>query len=220
MIRISASVLGADLLRLGEEIEMAERIGVQWLHLDHMDGHFAPNVSFGPDFVRAIRKKTDLFLDVHLMFTNPMEYIDIYTRAGADMITVHAEADDDPKKCLKKIKANGKKAGISINPHTPPEKIARLLPLCDHVLVMTVEPGFGGQKLRGYCLDKVSVIADMIKKSGRDITIAVDGGVKVENAREVVASGANVLVMGTGLFRAEDPERVVREISALEEERA
>ena len=212
MIRISASVLGADLLRLGEEIEMAERAGVQWLHLDHMDGHFTPNVSFGPDFVRAIRKKTDLFLDVHLMFTNPMEYVDVYCRAGSDMITVHAEADDDPYRVLSRIKKNGKKAGISINPHTPPEMIQKLLPLCDHVLVMTVEPGFGGQKLRGYCLDKVSVIADMIKKTGRDITLAVDGGVKVDNAKDVVASGANVLVMGTGLFRAEDPADVVRSI--------
>ena len=217
MIRISASVLGADLLRLGEEIEMAERAGVQWLHLDHMDGHFAPNISFGPDFVRAIRKKTKLFLDVHLMFTNPMEYITVYARGGADMITVHVEADDDPKKALEMIKQNGKLAGISINPHTPPEKIQKLLPLVDHVLVMTVEPGFGGQKLRGYCLDKVSVVADMIKKSGREITIAVDGGVKVENAKEVVEAGANVLVMGTGLFRAEDPASVVREICALEE---
>ena len=217
MIRISASVLGADLLRLGEEIELAERIGVQWLHLDHMDGHFAPNVSFGPDFVRAIRNKTKLFLDVHLMFTNPMEYIDVYCRAGSDMITIHAEADDDPLKAIRMIKKNGKKVGVSINPHTPPEKIAKLLPLIDHVLVMTVEPGFGGQKLRGYCLDKVSVIADMIKKTGREITIAVDGGVKVDNAKDVVEAGANVLVMGTGLFRAEDPAYVVREICALGE---
>jgi len=219
MIRISASVLGADLLRLGEEIEMAERAGVQWLHLDHMDGHFTPNISFGPDFVRAIRKKTELFLDVHLMFTNPMEYIDVYTRAGSDMITVHVETQDDPLRVINKIRVNGKKAGISINPHTPPEKIQKLLPVIDHVLVMTVEPGFGGQKLRGYCLDKVSVIADMIKKTGRDITIAVDGGVKVDNAKDVVNAGANVLVMGTGLFRAEDPARVVREICSLEEPR-
>jgi len=217
MIRISASVLGADLLRLGEEIDLAERAGAHWLHLDHMDGHFTPNISFGPDFVRAIRKKTDLFLDVHLMFTNPMEYIDVYCRAGSDMITVHAEAEDDPMRVINKIRVNGKKAGISINPHTPPEKIARLLPIVDHVLVMTVEPGFGGQKLRGYCLDKVSVIADMVKRTGRDITIAVDGGVKVENAKTVVESGANVLVMGTGLFHAEDPARVVREICALGE---
>ena len=214
MIRISASVLGADLLRLGEEIEMAARAGVQWLHLDHMDGHFTPNISFGPDFVRAIRKKTDLFLDVHLMFTNPMEYIDVYCRAGSDMITVHAEADDDPLRVINRIRMNGKKSGISINPHTPPEKIAKLLPVVDHVLVMTVEPGFGGQKLRGYCLDKVSVIADMIKKTGREITIAVDGGVKVENAKAVVEAGANVLVMGTGFFCAEDPAHVVREICA------
>ena len=217
MIRVSASILGADLLRLGEEIELAEKSGVQWLHLDHMDGHFAPNISFGPDFVRAIRKKTDLFLDVHLMFTNPMDYVDIYCRAGSDMITVHAEADDDPRKVLKKIKANKKMAGICINPHTPPEMIQKLLPLCDHVLVMTVEPGFGGQKMRGYCLDKVSVVADMIKKTGREISIAVDGGVKLENAEAVVQAGANVLVMGTGFFKAENPQQVVSEICSLEE---
>ena len=216
MIRIAPSILGADLLRLGEEIELVERLGLEWLHLDHMDGHFTPNVSFGPDFVRAIRKKTKLFLDVHLMFTNPMDYIDTYTRAGADMITVHVEANA-PEACLKKIHKNGLRAGISINPHTAPDKIERLLPLCDHVLVMTVEPGFGGQKLREYCLGKVSVISDMIKKTGRDITIAVDGGVKLENVERVAAAGANVLVMGTGIFRAEDPSALVQSIHEITE---
>jgi len=220
MTIVSPSVLGADLLRLGEEIEMVEKLGVQWLHLDHMDGHFAPNVSFGPDFVRAIRKKTDLFLDVHLMFTNPMQYIDTYTRAGADMITVHVEAEDDPETVLKKIRHNGLKAGISLNPHTPAERIRRLLPLCDLVLVMTVEPGFGGQKLRGYCLSKVTVIRDMIRETGRNILIAVDGGVKMENVKSVVEAGANVLVMGTGIFRAEDPSAVIEAIRAAGEERA
>ena len=216
MIRISASVLGADLLRLGEEIETAERSGVQWLHLDHMDGHFTPNISFGPDFVRAIRKKTDLFLDVHLMFTNPMEYIDVYCRAGSDMITVHAEADDDPLRVINRIRMNGKKAGISINPHTPPDRIRHLLEYVDMVLVMTVEPGFGGQKLREYCLGKISVIRDMIQKTGRDILIEVDGGVKMDNARRVIEAGADVLVMGTGIFVAEDPAAVVRTICSQE----
>ena len=218
MTIISPSVLGADLLRLGEEIEMVEKLGVQWLHLDHMDGHFAPNISFGPDFVRAIRKKTNLFLDVHLMFTNPMQYIDTYSRAGADMITVHVEADDDPEMVLKKIRANGIKTGISVNPHTPAERIRKLLPLCDLVLVMTVEPGFGGQKLRSYCLSKVTVIRDMIRESGKEILIAVDGGVKMENVREVIESGADVLVMGTGIFRAEDPAAVVQAIRDAGEE--
>ena len=217
MTIIAPSVLGADLLRLGEEIELVERLGLKWLHLDNMDGHFTPNISFGPDFVRAIRKKTDLFLDVHLMFTNPLEYIDTYTKAGADSITVHVEADDDPMTVIQKIRANGLKAGISLNPHTPPDHIRHLLEYVDMVLVMTVEPGFGGQKLREYCLGKVSVIRDMIEKTGRDILIEVDGGVKVENAHRVVEAGADVLVMGTGVFAAEDPQAVVDEICGAEE---
>ena len=217
MTIIAPSVLGADLLRLGEEIELVERLGLKWLHLDNMDGHFTPNISFGPDFVRAIRKKTDLFLDVHLMFTNPLEYIDTYTKAGADSITVHVEADDDPMTVIQKIRANGLKAGISLNPHTPPDHIRHLLEYVDMGLVMTVEPGFGGQKLREYCLGKVSVIRDMIEKTGRDILIEVDGGVKVDNAHRVVEAGADVLVMGTGVFAAEDPQAVVDEICGAEE---
>ena len=217
MKEISASVLGADLLNLEREIKRMEALGVKWLHLDHMDGHFTPNISFGPDFVRAIRKKTDLFLDVHLMFTNPMDYIDTYTKAGSDMITVHVEADDEPRYVIDKIRENGLKVGISLNPHTPPERIRHLLPYVDLVLVMTVEPGFGGQKLREYCLGKVSVIRDMINKTGRDILIAVDGGVKVDNAMRVVEAGADVLVMGTGIFAAPDPAEVVRSICGTED---
>ena len=217
MTIISPSVLGADLMRLGEEIELVEKLGLEWLHLDNMDGHFTPNISFGPDFVRAIRKKTDLFLDVHLMFTNPMDYIDTYTKAGADMITVHVEADDEPEYVIDRIRENGLKAGISLNPHTNPDKIRHLLGKVDLVLVMTVEPGFGGQKLREYCLGKVTVIRDMIKKTGRDILIAVDGGVKMDNAQRVVEAGADVLVMGTGVFAAKDPAAVVRAICSPEE---
>ena len=217
MTIISPSVLGADLMRLGEEIELVEKLGLKWLHLDNMDGHFTPNISFGPDFVRAIRKKTDLFLDVHLMFTNPMDYIDTYTKAGADMITVHVEADDEPEYVIDRIRENGLKAGISLNPHTNPDKIRHLLGKVDLVLVMTVEPGFGGQKLREYCLGKVTVIRDMIKKTGRDILIAVDGGVKMDNAQRVVEAGADVLVMGTGVFAAKDPAAVVRAICSPEE---
>lgn len=218
MTIIAPSVLGADLLRLGEEIELVERLGLKWLHLDNMDGHFTPNISFGPDFVRAIRRKTDLFLDVHLMFTNPMEYIDTYTKAGADSITVHVEAEDDPLTVIKKIRANGLKAGVSLNPHTPPDRIRHLLEYVDMVLVMTVEPGFGGQKLREYCLGKISVIRDMIEKTGRDILIEVDGGVKMDNAHRVIEAGADVLVMGTGVFTAADPAVVVRTICAPEAE--
>ena len=218
MITLSPSVLGADLMRLGEEIEKAERLGVRWLHLDNMDGHFAPNISFGPDFVRAIRKKTNLFLDVHLMLDYPMRYIDTFARAGADMITVHLEARDDITEMLKKIRSLGIKAGLSINPHTSPDAVRKYLPYCDLVLVMTVEPGFGGQRLRGYCLDKIPVLRRMMQESGRQIHISVDGGIKLENFEEAVRMGADVLVMGTGFFRSEEPEKLMELIARLEEQ--
>lgn len=216
-IEISPSVLGANLMCLGEEIRRVEELGIGWLHLDHMDGHFVPNISFGPDFVSAMRKQTKLFLDVHLMLSEPMKYIETYAKAGADLITVHVEADDDAETMLCAIAAQGIKAGISIKPDTPVQAIEPLLPLCDLVLVMTVEPGFGGQSLREDCVAKIPELKAIIEKSGRDILIEVDGGVKRENAEKVVRAGADVLVMGTGLFRADDPKAVVREVLACAE---
>ena len=216
-IEISPSVLGANLMCLGEEIRRVEELGIGWLHLDHMDGHFVPNISFGPDFVSAMRKQTKLFLDVHLMLSEPMKYIETYAKAGADLITVHVEADDDAETMLRAIAAQGIKAGISIKPDTPVQAIEPLLPLCDLVLVMTVEPGFGGQSLREDCVAKIPELKAMIEKSGRDILLEVDGGVKRENAEKVVRAGADVLVMGTGLFRADDPKAVVREVLACAE---
>ena len=216
-IEISPSVLGANLMCLGEEIRRVEELGIGWLHLDHMDGHFVPNISFGPDFVSAMRKQTKLFLDVHLMLSEPMKYIETYAKAGADLITVHVEADDDAETMLRAIAAQGIKAGISIKPDTPVQAIEPLLPLCDLVLVMTVEPGFGGQSLREDCVAKIPELKAMIEKSGRDILIEVDGGVKRENAEKVGRAGADVLVMGTGLFRADDPKAVVREVLACAE---
>ena len=216
-IEISPSVLGANLMCLEEEIRRVEELGIGWLHLDHMDGHFVPNISFGPDFVSAMRKQTKLFLDVHLMLSEPMKYIETYAKAGADLITVHVEADDDAETMLRAIAAQGIKAGISIKPDTPVQAIEPLLPLCDLVLVMTVEPGFGGQSLREDCVAKIPELKAMIEKSGRDILIEVDGGVKRENAEKVVRAGADVLVMGTGLFRADDPKAVVREVLACAE---
>lgn len=216
-IEISPSVLGANLMCLGEEIRRVEELGIGWLHLDHMDGHFVPNISFGPDFVSAMRKQTKLFLDVHLMLSEPMKYIETYAKAGADLITVHVEADDDAETMLRAIAAQGIKVGISIKPGTPVQAIEPLLPLCDLALVMTVEPGFGGQSLREDCVAKIPELKAMIEKSGRDILIEVDGGVKRENAEKVVRAGADVLVMGTGLFRADDPKAVVREVLACAE---
>ena len=219
MIHISPSVLGADLMRLGEEIELVERLGLAWLHIDNMDGHFVPNISFGPDAVAAIRRKTKLFLDVHLMLSDPRRYIAEYARAGADLITVHAEIEDDVEDLLREIAALGVKTGLSIKPGTPPEAIGRLLPLCDLVLVMTVEPGFCGQSLREDCLRKLPVLRKMIDASGRDIFLEVDGGIKMDNAHRVVEAGANVLVTGTGLFRAADPAAFVTALRGLQEDK-
>ncbi len=206
---ISASVLGADLLRLGEDIRRIEQLGVKWLHLDHMDGHFVPNISFGPGFVEAINKQTDAFLDVHLMFTNPMRYIEVYAKAGADLICIHEECDDDIKETLEKISSYGIKAGLSIKPGTSVEAVRPYLPYCDQILVMSVEPGFGGQGLDESCVAKLPALREMIRESGREIIIEIDGGVKKENAARIFAAGADVVVIGTGLFRAEDPAAVI-----------
>lgn len=220
MIEISPSVLGADLMRLGDEIRKVEKLGISWLHLDHMDGHFVPNISFGPDFVSAMRRETRLFLDVHLMLSHPLQYIRAYAKAGADLITVHAEAQDEPAAALREIAEQGIKAGISIKPETDPEEIRHLLPLCDLVLVMTVDPGFGGQSLHKDCLAKLPVLREMIRETGRDILLEVDGGIKQENAHLAIEAGADVLVMGTGLFRAQDPAAVVRAVRETAEGRA
>ena len=213
-VLISPSVLGADLMHLADELKKVEDLGLTWVHLDHMDGHFVPNISFGPDFVKAMRAETKLFLDVHLMLSHPMQYLDAYAKAGADLIAIHVEAEDDPAEVLRAIKAKGIKAGIVLNPGTAPEAIEELVPLCDLVLVMTVQPGFGGQSLREDCLAKIPVIKEMIKKTGRDILVEVDGGVKANNAKLAIDAGADVLVMGTGLFRAEDPKAVVESVKA------
>ena len=212
MIEISPSVLGADLMRLGEEIRMVEKLGVNWLHVDNMDGDFVPNISYGPDFVASMRKFTNLFLDVHLMLQHPMQYIPAFAKAGSDLITIHYEAADDPEAALREVAAQGVKTGLSINPGTDPQKIRHLLPLCDLVLVMTVQPGFGGQSMREDCLAKLPVLREMIRETGREILLEVDGGIKESNAHMAIEAGADVLVVGTGLFRAEDPAQVVRSV--------
>ena len=213
MITLSPSVLGADLMRLGEEIEKAERLGVRWLHLDNMDGHFAPNISFGPDFVRAIRKRTNLFLDVHLMLAYPLRYIDTFARAGADMITVHLEACKDVTVALDTIRLNGKLSGLSIKPATPAEAVYPYLDKCDLILVMSVEPGYGGQKLIPETIEKVRLIREEASRRGlNELQISVDGGINASNAATVREAGADILVAGSSVFRADDKASAISEL--------
>ena len=205
------SLLGANLLNLAEEVRRVENWGAEWIHFDQMDGHFVPNISFGPAFVAAVRKQTGLYLDVHLMLSRPMDYIDAFADAGADGITVHAEAEE-PEAVLRKIRGRGLKAGICVNPGTPASVLKPLLPLADLALIMTVQPGFGGQKMRPECLEKAGEIRAMAKEAGRNVLIEADGGINAENAGQALAAGVDVLVMGTGLFRADDPAGIMAAI--------
>ena len=212
-IEISPSVLGANLMCLGEEIRRVEELGIGWLHLDHMDGHFVPNISFGPDFVSAMRKQTKLFLDVHLMLSEPMKYIETYAKAGADLITVHVEADDDAETMLRAIAAQGIKAGISIKPGTPIEVLEEYLDEVELILIMSVEPGFGGQKYIPESTERIRQTAELIRKSGREIELEVDGGVGAGNVELVLEAGANVIVAGSAVFK--DPAKNAAEMMSI-----
>ncbi len=208
---IAPSLLGADLLHLGAEIHRAESWGAEWLHFDHMDGHFVPNISFGPAFVAAVRPETGLFLDVHLMLTDPLQYIEAYADAGADSITVHAEANH-ASEAVEAIKRKGLRAAIALNPDTPAKEAEQYLGLIDMVLIMTVQPGFGGQKLQEKCLTKAVEINEAIRRSKREVLIEADGGIHADNAESVLRSGVDVLVMGTGLFKAADARKTISSI--------
>ena len=206
IVEISPSVLGADLMRLGEEIKMAESLGIHWLHLDNMDGHFAPNISFGPDFVRAIRRQTNLFLDTHLMLSRPMQYIEAYAKAGADLITVHAESCKHLDRTIDSIKERGILAGVALNPATPLQTVEYVLEKVDMVLIMTVNPGFGGQKFIPYTLQKVRDLKKMIDARGLKTDIEVDGGVNLSNVEEIMSAGANIIVAGSAVFNGDVAE--------------
>ena len=204
MIKISPSILACDFSRLGEELENIKNAGADMAHLDVMDGAFVPNMSFGMPVIESIRKKSDMVFDVHLMINAPERYIENFLDAGADIVTFHIEATNCPEKCIELIKARGKKAAISIKPKTAPEEIYPFLTKCDMILVMTVEPGFGGQSLIPEMLDKVKVIRNKINELGLSVDIQVDGGINEKNAPEAIAAGANVLVAGSSVFKASD----------------
>jgi ribulose-phosphate 3-epimerase len=199
---IAPSILSADFAKLGDDVSAVERAGADWVHVDVMDGRFVPNLTLGPVVVKSLRKVTRLPLDVHLMIVEPERYVDEFAAAGADIITVHAEACTHLHRVLQQIRALGKKAGVSLNPHTPEEVIRYVLELTDLVLVMSVNPGFGGQDFIPAVLPKIKNLRAMIQASGRSIHLEVDGGVKPGTARQVIQAGADVLVAGSAVFGA------------------
>ena len=212
MIKVSASILASDFARLGEEVRRVGDAGCDMVHVDVMDGHFVPNLTMGPMIVKAIRPYTETFFDVHLMISDPEKYAPAFIQAGADGITVHAEACGEClEEILRGLKKQGVRVGCAISPDTPWTVLEPVLPMLDMVLVMTVYPGFGGQKLIPQTLDKVRVIRSRYP----ELDIQVDGGVNSETLPEVLEAGANVIVMGTAFFRAEDPSKLVKQVKGV-----
>ena len=213
-IKLSPSALSCNFANAGIQIQASRDGGAEYLHLDVMDGIFVPNISFGQPVVKSLALSTDMVIDTHLMITEPIRYIEDFAKAGSDIITVHVEACEDVKATLQKIKDCGKKVGLSIKPKTPVSEIIPYLDMCDLVLVMTVEPGFGGQKFMGDMLPKCEELREYAEKNGLDFEISVDGGVSAENAHLCVKAGANVLVAGSSVLGKEDIKKAAEEVLA------
>lgn len=206
-ILIAPSILSANFSKLGQEIKDVEKAGADWIHVDVMDGHFVPNITMGPLVVKSVRPVTKLPIDVHLMIEKPEEYIESFAKAGSDIITFHIEAEEDPKEIIKLIRYFKKKVGVSIRPKTDVKAVEPVLPMVDMVLVMTVEPGFGGQEFIFDCVSKIGELRKVFRKD-----IQVDGGINEATASEVIAKGANIIVAGTSVFGSKDYESAIRKL--------
>ena len=204
MIKISPSILASDFANLQRDIEKVEKAGVEYLHIDVMDGIFVPNITIGPPVIKAIRKHSDLIFDVHLMITDPIRYIEDFAAAGADLITIHHESCDNQIETLKKIHLLGKKTGISIKPKTDPKVLDAYLEYADLILIMTVEPGFGGQSFIPDTLKSVKYAKVLVDSNNKNIEIEVDGGISPANSALVTSAGANVIVAGSAIFGSAD----------------
>jgi ribulose-phosphate 3-epimerase len=209
MVKISPSLLAADFTRLGEEVSDISKSGADMLHLDVMDGRFVTNISFGFPVIEALRKKSDMVFDVHLMIDSPEIYAERFLKAGADILTFHIEATEKVRETLEMIRAAGKRAALSVKPGTPIEAVYPYLDACDMVLVMTVEPGYGGQALIPYTIDKVRALRKHLDDHGYDIDVQVDGGITADNAGVLVDAGANILVAGSSVFKASDRKAAI-----------
>lgn len=211
MVKISPSILSADFSRLGEDIIALDKAGADLIHIDVMDGNFVPNISIGLPVIKSIRDKTDKVFDVHLMIENPSRYIDDFVDAGADIVTIHYEAEKHIDRTIEYIKSKGVKAGVSLNPGTPTFVLKDIINKLDLVLIMSVNPGFGGQKFISYSIDKIKEVKEMAKDN-KELLIEVDGGVDVNNARAIKNAGANVLVAGSAVFKNGQLEENIKAI--------
>ena len=210
MVKIAPSILSADFSKLGEEIKKVAEAGADYIHIDVMDGRFVPNITIGPCVVESIRKITDIPFDVHLMIVEPEKYIDAFADAGADIITVHLEATVHLHRLVEYIKSKGKCAGVSINPATPVESLTEIIPFVDLILIMSVNPGFGGQKFIPTSIEKIKKLKEIISKYELRPLIEVDGGVNLENAKSLIDAGVDILVAGSAIFNSENYEETIK----------